>query len=290
LAEANVETVTLVGGDPGIYPHAFDLVRYGHLKGLHFGVLSNTHAYPGSSVKEMSRYVSAFETTFHAPTAREHDAFCRKDGAYDSVIGKLHEAKHCGQAVGLTINIIRQTAHCVFDIADAVVNREGVSADYVVIQRIIPFGGAKNKAEFVLNRNQVLSAMEQVDQIHHELGLDVSVVDPFPMCVLPDHLKKYMHPCQWGLTEASVDDRGNLSRCGADPRGSLGNILERPLLDTWNHSPALIAFREQKHLLTTCKKCGEREDCGGGCPLSCDRGGECGGDYLIKEETGLKFH
>ncbi len=281
LAEANVEEVSFVGGDPGIYPRVFELAKYGADQGLRIGILSNTHAYPGSSVTQMSRYVSAFETTLHASTASAHDAFCAMPGVYDSVMAKLREAKESSRNVGLTLNITPQTADNLFDIVDAAVNRENVQADYAVIQRIIPFGAAKNKSDFALSPEHARAAVENLDRIHKEFNIDLSICDPLPLCVLPDHLKKYMTPCQWGLTVVSVDDRGNLSRCGADPRGTLGNILKTPLLDIWNNSQDLKDFREQKYLATSCRACPDRAACGGGCPLSGNHHGACGPDCLI---------
>jgi radical SAM protein with 4Fe4S-binding SPASM domain len=283
LAAATVREVTFLGGDPAIYPSAVPLARHANERGIAVSILSNTHRYPGSSVEEAANWVSAFETTIHAPKPEEHDAFCQKKGAFEYVVSRLRRAAAAGRKTGLAINVTPQSAGQVFDIADTVRNRYGVPLDYIIVQRIIPFGRAQTTSAFTIAREHAERALVDIERIDNELGIRISVEDPFPLCVLPVRLRKYMTRCAWGFTKASVNDKGDLSRCGADPRCRLGNILQTPLLEIWNNSPTLLSFRDRKYLPGRCQTCADLDRCGGGCPLSCEIEKDHGLDYLFLE-------
>jgi len=96
-----------------------------------------------------------------------------------------------------------------------------------------------------------------------------------------DRFHKYLKPCSWGVDKFSVNGKGNLSRCGADPRYQLGNILETPLEKIWANSQELISFRNRDYLSEKCRKCVYLEKCGGGCPLCCSNDILLGADYLM---------
>ena len=283
LSFSDVREVTFLGGDPAIYPHAVELASYCYSKGLRVSVLSNTHRYPHASFDEVTKYVSSFETTIHSPIASEHDAFCHSEGAFTSVLSRLQMAAAAGRQTGIAINVTPLSVGKIYEIAKVVRDEYKVPLNYIIVQRIIPFGGARSTSAFTITREHAELALVDIERIDNELGIHISVEDPFPLCVLPIKLRKYMTPCAWGFTKAAVNDKGDLSRCGADPRYRLGNILDTPLLHIWNTSPILASFRDRKYLPGRCQTCIDLDRCGGGCPLSCEIEKDHGLDYLFLE-------
>lgn len=280
LADGQVKEVSLLGGDPGAYPHVVSLAKYVKKTGMRVSILSNTLKFPNSSIKEAASYFNAMETTIHDVEARSHDDFCSSKGAYRRVIKRLREAAGVGCKIGIAVNVMPLTANRLYDIVGNIVNRENVPLDYIIVQRIVPFGRAAESAQFTLTRKQAESALYEIKKVDEKLGIKISVEDPFPLCVLPVGLRKYMVPCQWGFTKASVSAMGDLSRCGADTRYRLGNILDTSLLDIWNNSETLKSFRSRDYLPGRCQTCSMMEKCGGGCPLSCEIEKDHGIDYL----------
>jgi radical SAM protein with 4Fe4S-binding SPASM domain len=283
IADANVEEITLLGGDPAPYPKSVDLAAYIHGKGIRVSVLSNTHRYPNSSIAEAAKYISAFEATIHDATPEKHDEFCRSPGAYARVMGQLRMVAGTGRKIGIALNVTPQTVTQMYRMVQRMVSRDRVRPDYVIVQRIIPFGRASGSSDFTLSREIAERALQEIRRIDDELGIKIAVEDPFPLCVLPKELRKYMTPCAWGFTKAAVSANGDLSRCGADPRYRLGNILEKPLLQIWNESEILKSFRSREYLPGRCRACTDMEQCGGGCPLSCEIEKDHGVDYLFLE-------
>lgn len=254
LAEAKVANVCLVGGDPALSLHILPLARACHEQGLATSILSNTHDYNGASVQQMAAFVSSFETTFHGPTAQEHDRVCGKAGAYNAVVRQLRKAHKCGASLTAVVNMRPDTNTKLFEIAQALAQKEKLPLYAVMLQRIMPFGGARDQKQFAPSPDIVQNTLDQAARIERELGLPVLFEDPLPlMKKAPVGLDIPKH-CLWGLTKASIDPHGNVSCCGANPTNTIGNLLETPLQDLWQskNTPHLAKMRGTKRTCETC--------------------------------------
>lgn len=264
LAAAEVEFVELVGGDPAEHPEIRVLVKYLHKLGIAVGILSNTH----QSWYEVLRYVSALEWTVHGQQPY-HNAYTLP-GAYQETLGRLKSFaadKREDQQIGITLNFTSVMSVCLYDTVRELA--EELPINYIQLQRVGPFGGAADGMH-KLTLTEILATYRQIQRVDLKLGLDIEVVDSFPMCLLPSEFHKYTARCDWGFGTAYVDMSGNLSRCAVNQQ-PLGNILdpETPLEKLWAEHPDLIKFREKKYLPPHCQKCELLEQCGGGCPSSC---------------------
>lgn len=280
LSKAEVERVSLLGGDPVLHPHIIDIARRISEKGIATGIMSNTMNLP-VSVDEAVKYIDVYETTIHGCNSTEHDAFSGKPGAYDLLMKNLKTLSKYDVTIGVAINIIPETSDRLYDMVESLICKEKIRIGYIVLQRIIPFGRAEDSTRYSLSKENLEQALENVDKIHEQLGIKISVEDPFPLCAMDKHYRKYMHPCEWGYSKAALNGNGDLTRCGADPRYLLGNIFDKPIKEIWESSPILNEFRQKKHLPDECKRCKMLTQCGGGCSLSCNSKGIDGADYLM---------
>lgn len=279
LAKAEIHTISFLGGDPALHPHIIDLALYASDKGINSSLMSNTMEIKNCTTERMAQVFKLFEATIHGSCAKDHDSFCRKNGAYDKLVENLKNLTKFNATIGIAINIIPSNSNQVFSMVKSLLD-SGVNVSYVIVQRIIPFGAAKNTTEYMLNKEQANNALDEIRRVNEELGVQITVEDPFPLCVIDEKYHKYMHPCEWGYTKAALNGEGLLSRCGADTRYLLGSIFETPINEIWDNSPILKSFREQNYLAEECKTCKLRNQCGGGCPLSCEVSGDHGLDYL----------
>lgn len=283
LKKADVKNIALLGGDPALYPHIVPLARYAKKLGISSSLMSNTMCVKGYSLSELIDCFSVFEATIHGANEEEHDLFCGNEGAYRKLVDQLKALSDLGAKIGIAINIIPDNAENVFEMIHSLCVNEGVVVNYIIIQRIIPFGRASNTTKYNLTKKLANTALSAIARIDEELHIKITVEDPFPLCVIEPKYKKYMHPCEWGFTKGALNGEGDISRCGADPRYLLGNIFETPLLDIWEKSDILRAFRKREYLSEECDVCPDKELCGGGCPLSCEVSGDHGLDYLYVE-------
>lgn len=227
LIAADVKEITLLGGDPGAYPEAVPLARYAAEAGISVSILSNTLRFPKSSIEEAARYISAFETTIHDVTPERHDMFCKVRGAYEFVVSRLRRAGELGRKTGIELNVTASTAGRLYDIVSRIIEVERVPLSYVVVQRIVPFGRAAHSSEFTLTRALAEKALYEIEKIDKHLGINIAVEDPFPLCILPQEVRKYMIPCAWGFTKAAVNENGDVSRCGRTLDIGLAIFLKR---------------------------------------------------------------
>ncbi len=283
IIDANVKEITFLGGDPASYPFVVDLAKYISQRNVYVSILSNTLKFKNHKPDEVAKYISSFETTIHHYEPLKHDEFCKKEGAYNNIVEQLRIYHSLGKKIGVAINIIPSIYNQIYKLVERLVEIEKLKLDYIFIQRIIPFGRASGTTEFTLTREQAELSLHEIQKIDKQFNIKFMVEDPFPLCILSQEFKKYMNPCQWGISKAAVNAKGDLSRCGADPRYRLGNILDESLLNIWNESPILKSFRSKNYLPGRCKVCDDVKYCGGGCPLSCELEKDHGIDYLFLE-------
>ena len=274
LKSAGVEEINLVGGDPAEYSQIQELVEYLHELGFRVPILSNTHNYKNSSIEKITPFITSLEGTFHGSTAEEHDKFNQSPGSYQTMINNLkryNKIKSSEQNIGAVLNVMNYNYNRLYKIIEKVLE-QGLSLDYVLIQRIGLYGRAENDQEFVILKEKLKTAFEQIDKINNNLNVESVMVDAFPLCLIPKEYHKYLGNCDWGYGTAAVDMNGDISRCAvAEHCGEnlLGNILTIPTAEIWENSPTLIKFRNKEYLRKECQDCNLLQKCGGGCPMSC---------------------
>ena len=287
LKKANVKEVTLVGGDPAEYSRIQELVEYLYGLGLDVPILSNTHKYKNSSVEKIAPYVLSLEGTFHAPTAEEHNRFNATPNSYQEMVSNLKhydKIRTKKQNLGAVLNVMNHNYNHLYATVESLLE-QGLNPDYVLIQRVGLYGRAENKEGFSIVKEKLATAFEQIDRISKDLGIETSMVDAFPLCLIPEEYHKYLDRCDWGYGTASLDMNGNITRCAvADHCGEnlLGNVLETSLSEIWETSPTLIKFRSKEYLDDDCKECDILEKCGGGCPTSSGNNA-LSSDVLVKK-------
>lgn len=274
LKDAGVEEINLVGGDPAEYSHIQELVEYLYRMGFKVPILSNTHKYKNTSVEKITPYVSSLEGTFHASTAVEHNRFNATPGSYQLMVENLKKydaIRSKDQLLGAVLNVMNYNYNHLYEIIEKVLE-QGLSLNYVLIQRIGLYGKAENEEEYAILKEKLATAFEQVDRINKKLGVESVMVDAFPLCLIPKDYHKYLGACDWGIGTAAMDMDGNISRCAvAEHCGEnlLGNVLETKVKKIWENHPTLIKFRNKEYLREECQNCNMLAKCGGGCPMSC---------------------
>ena len=280
MVEADIMDITLVGGDPAIYPEIIPLMDYIHKQGATLSVLSNTLGFNGCR-DDALRSVDVVEGTIHHSCSSKHDAFCGCDGAYDTLVDNLRFFSIHGKSVGLAINIIPFNYNVIYQIIENVI-KNGVNVDHIVVQRIIEFGRANGSLSYHITLDMANDALEQIVQAEKDFGIKIIFEDPLPMCAIDSKYRKYMHPCEWGYSKVSLDYNGNISRCGADTFNFIGSIFEDNINLLWDSAASIQEFREKKFLHEKCRCCEMVMECAGGCPISHEPKKGYSLDYLAK--------
>ena len=279
LNQIGCKSVLFVGGDPASHPNVIEIAKFAKNLNMETAILSNTLSFNNCSPKQVVTAFDTIEATIHSPIPEKHDLFCGASGAYNNVINNLKLFSDEKVYLGIVVNITPDTLSQLFKIVRRVFEIDKTPINHVLFQRIIPIGRANNRTDWQLSLDSIAEIFEQVALIK-EYGIECSFEDTLPLCVLPVEYKKYFSKCDWGTNKISLDMFGNYSKCCADPRYIVGNILDDSFFDNWNNSPELLKRRSGLLVPQKCRECTDYESCGGGCILASELNG-CSGDPLI---------
>ncbi len=283
LDEFGIKDITLVGGDPALYPNIVELVKYMKNKEFQITVLSNTLDFCNAK-EHVLNYIDAYEGTIHHSIVENHDKFSGCKGSYKKLVGNLQYFSSHHKSIGLAINLIPFNYDVIYDIVFNIV-KHNIAVDHIVLQRIIQLGRAVGSYNYELSQPMIESIMLQIEKIESDFGTKIIFEDPLPLCSVKEVHHRYMHPCEWGITKISVDYNGNLSRCGADIFHSFGSIFDENIIEKWNNDINLNRFRSKCYLPSKCKACQYINICGGGCPISRNPAKGFTLDYLANKEV-----
>lgn len=288
LAKYGCESILFVGGDPASHPDVVKLGNYAKSLRISTSILSNTLKFaPQFSWRDIVDAFDTIEVTIHRSDAVEHNNFCGKKGAFEFSIGNLKSIASVSQVdnhLGIVYNITPDTYRDIYNAIKQVIIVEGVNIDHVVLQRIIPIGRALNNMNWSLEQLYISDIFTQMEKIEKEFLIEVYLEDSFPLCVVPEQYRLFVHRCQWGTSGISLDLYGNIAKCCADSRYNIGNILETPLPDIWRISSELDKRRKGLLVPEKCRQCSLYLECGGGCILASELN-NCDGDPLINAKS-----
>lgn len=287
LAAEEVQHVLFVGGDPVVHPDLVPSLRVAKELGLTTSVLSNSWSIrPLKRLPEAVSLIDHCEATVLGATAGTHDAITQRPGSYRNLIRNLQLIGSNGKDVGICINAVPQNHNELYETVGALRDTHRIPIRSVMIQRIIPSGGARGSFKFGLNLADVDKVMAQLERINREFSLPILFEDPVPWCAANPKYHYLLVRCEWGYTRGSVNSEGLLNRCGADDHYRLGNIWDGNIQELWSKHPILQSFRSKKYLAEECQTCDLLEQCGGGCPLSCGTLTDHGMDELYLQKMG----
>ena len=267
LKEADVKIVALLGGDPALHPEIMYILQRIHDSGMAVSLMSNTMMLPDP--QKAITLIDNIDVTLHGRNAKEHDGFCGCLGAFESLMDNLKYYNDGGVNVNIAVNITPMTYNKIFEIIESVINR-GIIVNSLLTQRILPNGRAFGTTEWNASAEQVNIAFSQAVLAQNRFGIGISVEDPYPFCVIDKKYHQFMHGCPEGTTRLAIGMNGEVSRCGADPSFSQYNILWDSVDYIWNDSDLFKEFREKHFLPKECRECVYLQECGGGCPISCE--------------------
>jgi len=270
LATEAVKEILFVGGDPVIHPKFLESLHIAKNLGFSVSVLSNSWAIrPVEKFEEVISLIDSCEATILGATAQTHDTQTQRPGSFDQLIKNLQKVASFGKKIGICANATPVNLNEIYDKVDRVQTHFQIPVRRLMIQRIVPSGGATGEFKFGLNLSDVDILMKQIDRVVTNFGIPFLFEDPVPWCTVDPQYHKYLARCEWGYTRGAINYRGQLNRCGADDQYRLGTIWDGNVQEVWAKHPILQSFRSKQYLPDECKSCALLEKCGGGCPLSC---------------------
>ena len=150
LAEAELQQVTLTGGEPFVREDLLGIIDHVNGRGLAVAIISNGGLIDaGSAASLAARKVDYVQVTLAGPNREVHDALCGK-GSFDRTVGAVARLVAAGVAVGGSFLCTRQN----FAAAGATLQRMhdlGVRHHFA-FNRFNPSGAAAARVDDLLPR------------------------------------------------------------------------------------------------------------------------------------------
>lgn len=277
-AKAGVKKIALIGGNPVLHPQIAEILQFiASETAIKTVLMTNTARFPHNTIEELAPFVDRVMVTVHGEHPAQHDRVTGVAGSYEKMLAACKEFQNNHVPVEVAFNITPDTYSQIFSSLKALMDRD-IHVTRYILQRIAPIldkdGRVLNRNEqYALNDKEKINiALSQIMLAKNTYNIPIELVDPFPLCVVDEQYHSLMTPCKCGVTDLSVNGKGDVSRCGADPSYQLGNIFriesDDPLQEIWRNSPELLYFRERKYLPDQCQSCADKWRCGGGCAVS----------------------
>jgi radical SAM protein with 4Fe4S-binding SPASM domain len=312
LADFDVPTVLLSGGEPLLRPDLFELIEHGRSRGLRITLSTNgTLITPEVAGRIRALGVSYVGISLDGIGAT-NDRFRGHRGAFDKAMAGFRACREAGQRAGLRMTLTRrncQDLDAIFDFIEA----EGI--ERACFYHLVYSGRGSSRDELepetaraavdtILRRSkdfadrglakEILTVDNHADNVH--LYLKLREEDP-------ERAAEVLSLLRWnggglhssGVGVADVDWLGNVHPDQFWMTHTLGNVRERPFSAIWSDpsDPLLAGLRDRAPRLTgRCGACQWKDVCGGSFRVRAlqvhgDPWAEDPGCYLTDEEIGV---
>lgn len=269
LEEAELEHLTLTGGEPLMRRDLFEIVDYVNGCGLSVVLISNGALIDKNAAEMLAaRNVRYVQVTFAGPDAHKHDALCGP-GSFRGTSSGVSNLVAAGVPVGGSFLCTRQNS-LVAQTTLEWMYRHGVR-NHFAFNRFNPSGcGAGHLRQLMPTRSNVLTALEQAERFAAAHEVRIHCTMPIPQCMIDEqgYPRVRFGQCSAGTDRAeyAIDPRGRLKLCTLQRR-TIGSVMENRLADLIADE-SIARFRASIPLF--CEPCPHRAGCLGGCGAAAD--------------------
>ncbi|MET3939126.1 radical SAM protein with 4Fe4S-binding SPASM domain [Paenibacillus sp. PvP094] len=250
IKDLGTEIITFTGGEAFLRKDMMELIEYSKDVGLLVNLISNGAFIQNIDMaRKLSSLTNLITISLDSLKKEEHDAN-RGKGAWRLAMRAIELLLEAGGKLKINQTVTKNNLDAVEDIIDYA---RKTNSKLVVVPLAGLGRGKQNNYE--LNYTQRLQYESTVMNKYHSQGLAVKQFN------LQQH-------CGHGLSEFSIDSRGNVYPCKLMHESSFlaGNIKDNDLAGIYNDSHVFKESRD-RHVdnLPTCKSCSFKYMCGGGC-------------------------
>lgn len=280
IVSLGVTDITLIGGEPTLWPHLLELNEYISARGLTSGIVTNAYRFGDKEFwasylehpnNEVGISIKAWDAKSAASIvrSRHHDQLVI---GLKRVIGRIK----CGVSF-----VVNKT--CVDHLTDVASFVMGCGAKMLAMNPCVPvINNGKPDSTWVVPHEEIVEKVviaypRLVEITEDRLGFEMML----PLCIWPkdfiDTLKRKGQigtSCQIHFRSAVIFDyEGNVSICNGlfdYPVGQFGRDFtnKETLLSLLNSTEVLEMYDQiTSYPCEKCTTCPVWEDCGGGCPM-----------------------
>jgi radical SAM protein with 4Fe4S-binding SPASM domain len=273
LAEIGIPHVVFTGGEPTLRDDLPELVAHAERNGQITGL--NTNGRRLSDAGYLHRLVEAgldhvqITLESHEPTI--HDWMVSKRGAWKQTVAGLRNALETPLYVMTNTTLLRRNSPFLAETLDFLAE-QGVPT--VGLNALI-YSGKGQTVGTGLPERELPPLLALARQRTEAGGQRLIWYTPTQYCHFdPMQLELGVKSCTAARYNMCVEPDGAVIPCQSYYQ-SLGNLASDPWDSIWNH-PLAVHLRERRFAPAKCSGCALLQECGGGCPLSFNKGNPTG--------------
>ena len=273
LADLGCRRITLMGGEPLMYPRWMDLAQAGHAREVMVDLISSGQ---GIDEKTASRMA---QSGLHAVTisvdglAATHDAQRRVPACFDQAMQAIRLVDKAGLKVGVTSQVNQEN---LLDLEPLAPLLQDAGVLGWQLQLTMPLGRAGENHQLPLPPAKMPEFLGILRRLARRPGLRPHSTDNIGYCTSDDLALRtiqggFPRPwlgCRAGLDAIGVTSDGRVKGCLALPDACTeGNVREESLATIW-HDPNRFGYNRRYQpgqLSGPCVECPEARRCRGGC-------------------------
>jgi len=287
IAEFGVTSLAFSGGEPLMRKDFFEVARHAIESGLYVSLATNGTLLNEENVRKLKEIgVHYVEVSLDGATAKTHDYFRGKDGAFEQTLQGL---KNCMDKNICTCIAITGTKNNLKEIPSVLEMAENMGIDRFTLFNFVPTGRGKEIVEADPSpeeREELLRFFNSKLSEDHKIAI-LSTTPQLARVALQCHsptqddiimplahmeaakvskrakaLADFIGGCGAGRLYCAISPEGNLQPCVFMPL-IVGNLKTERIADIWFNSQVFKDLRDREKLKGRCSKCEYKYVCGG---------------------------
>jgi len=275
LSEMECPTLALTGGEPLLREDIIDIVKYATSKKLKVRIQSNGTLLTENMADQLKDAgILSFGIGLDGSNAYINDKIRNRVGSFNKAIGAIKILKKRNIKVHVEFTITKINLN---DLSQTLDLLEGLGVDTFLARAAIFTGRASpDNSLFRLSGLEYKNFLKQLNQERQKRKMILNSQDPLYHLIdqsLKDKLEKYgdihsgkiLSGCTAGLNMVHIRSNGEVGVCTFLQNLTLGNILEKSLIQIWNERFEIpeIKCLANRDYGGKCKTCNDRFICGG---------------------------
>lgn len=284
LAKAQVPAVIITGGEPLLKRDlVVACIEQCKINGISCSINSNLVPLNSDLLENMIR-AGKFSILTSIASCEEgvHDYLMSNPGAFKKTVSatELLAQNNIGFSVNMVVTKIN--AHQVYETG---LFAHKLGAKMFAATKASPPLGCVDYSMVQPSKKQVKDSLDDLLRIHESTGMDVGILECYPLCFFGD-IDKYSRftkrRCLAGISSAAIGPEGGIRPCSHSDR-IYGNIFNEELETVYSK---MKEWRTGELLPETCRSCAHISRCSGGCRCEAEYADQiCGLDPYASEES-----
>ena len=265
--DLRIPHVVFTGGEPTLYNGLVELVAYAEELGLITGL--NTNGRKLADQQFLNALIEAgldhVQITLESHDPVIHDRMVAAEGAWAQTVSGLKNVLDSRLYVMTNTTLL---THNKDSIDETLVFLAELGVPTVGLNALI-YAGKGASVGTGLREEELPPLLEKAREITQVNDQRLIWYTPTQYCHFnPLQLDLGIKGCTAALYNMCVEPNGDVIPCQSYYQ-SLGNLLENPWQEIWEH-PLALSLRNRSDIPEGCKNCDFLPECGGGCPLARD--------------------